>query len=517
MSQNMRYDSDSFAKPPPPPRIPRNPVAINGISVVPILIMAVIVFIPIFIWFFCRIEPEKNRIAVLIHKTGKDLPSGQIIADGPGQKGIQLEVLSEGRYFRNPYSWGWTLHPITDIPAGKLGVVTRLYGTDLPKGRIIANKGEKGILADILSPGKYRLNPYAFQVDVYNAISIRPGHVGVVTSLVGDDVLGGLNASNSPNGFLVGPGMKGILPEVLDPGTYYLNPFLLDVTEVNLQSQRFEMSNEDAINFLTMDGFTVVVEGTIEFAFERENAALLTHRVGDMNDILQKVILPRARGFSRIEGSKHPATTFIVGETRQQFQKDLETHLRNTCAPWGVAVKSVLIRNITPPDQIASIIRDREIAVQDTRKYEQEIGQAKSKAELGRQEMLAQQQKEKVEAETAKLRAVIKAKQDQAVRIVAANKDLEVARLETDAATAQAQAVMLKAEADSAVVKMQNTAEATILTSQVQAFSNGHNFARYTFLKKIAPRIHSILSSDQEGGLGAIFLPYLPEKKEVKP
>ena len=59
-------------------------------------------------------------------------------------------------------------------------------------------------------------------MDVYNAISIRPGHVGVVTSLVGDDVLGGLNASNSPNGFLVGPGMKGILPEVLDPGTYYL-------------------------------------------------------------------------------------------------------------------------------------------------------------------------------------------------------------------------------------------------------------------------------------------------------
>jgi regulator of protease activity HflC (stomatin/prohibitin superfamily) len=276
------------------------------------------------------------------------------------------------------------------------------------------------------------------------------------------------------------------------------------------------MSNEDSINFLTMDGFTVVVEGTIEFAINREQAALLTHRVGDMNDILLKVILPRARGFSRIEGSKHPATTFIVGETRQQFQRDLETHLRTTCEPWGVAVKSVLIRNITPPDQIASIIRDREVAVQETKKYEQEISQAKSKAELGRQEMLAEQQKEKVEADTAKLRAVIKAKQDQSVRLVSANKDLEVAKLETQAAVAQAQAVMLKAEAEAAVITMQNKAEASVFANQVQAFSNGMNFARYTFLKKIAPQIDSILSSDQEGGLGAVFLPYLPEKKEVK-
>ncbi len=515
MSSTMHFEPDHTSTRPPPLR--PNPILFNGIAIVPILIMAVIVFIPIFIWFFCRIEPEKGELAILIHKTGKNLPSGQIIAESPDQKGIQLEVLSEGRYFRNPYSWGWKKHQITDIPAGKLGVRTRLYGNDLPKGRIIARDGEKGILADTYGPGKYRVNPYAYQVDIYDAISIRPGHVGVVTSLVGDDVLNGLASSNAPNGFLVNRGMKGVLPEVLDPGTYYLNPYLLDVTEVNLQSQRFEMSNEDAINFLTMDGFTVIVEGTIEFALERDQAALLTHRVGDMNDILQKVILPRARGFSRIEGSKHPATTFIVGETRQQFQRDLESHLRNTCGPWGVAVKSVLIRNITPPDQIASIIRDREVAVQETKKYDQEIGQAKSKAELGRQEMLAQQQKEKVEADTAKLRAVIKAMQDQSVRLVVANKDLEVAKLETQAAVAQAQAVMLKADADAAVVKMQNTAEASVFANQVQAFSNGMNFARYTFLKRVAPRIDSILSSDQEGGLGAIFLPYLPEKKEVKP
>lgn len=502
---------NAFGESPNPPRF-----SLLRAAFWPIFGLGVLLFIPIFIWFFCRIEPDSGHIAILIAKTGKDLPSGQIIATSPDQKGIQLEVLAEGRYFKNPFFWDWRMDKITVIPAGKLGVVTRLYGKDLPPNQIIAGPGQKGILADVLSPGKVRINPYAFRVDQYDAITIRPGFVGVVTSLVGDDVLSGLS-SNKPNGFLVGTAMKGVLPTLLDSGTYYLNPYLVSVAEVDLRSQRFEMSGLDAINFLTMDGFNVNVEGTIEFALQGEKAALLTHRVGDMNDIIKKVILPRARGFSRIEGSKHPATTFIVGETRQQFQKDLEFHLRNTCEKWGVSIRSVLIRNITPPEQISSIIRDREVAVQESKKYDMEIGQAKSKAELVKQEMLARQSGEKVEADTARIKAVIAAQQEQAVRVIQANRELEVARIENEAAQAQAQAIMFKADAEAAVVKMQNTAEASVIANQVQAFSNGLNYARYTFYKKVGPKISTILSTDRGDGLGALFQPYLPQSaKEVK-
>ena len=62
----------------------------------------------------------------------------------------------------------------------------------------------------------------------------------------------------------------------------------------------------------SVDGFTVNVEGTIEYALMRDKAALLTHQVGDMDDILKKIVLPKARGFSRIEGSKPPAINFII-------------------------------------------------------------------------------------------------------------------------------------------------------------------------------------------------------------
>ena len=59
-----------------------------------------------------------------------------------------------------------------------------------------------------------------------------------------------------------------------------------------LQSQRFVLGGEDAISFLTLDGFNVNVEGTIEFSIERDQAALMTHQVGDMEDVLKKLILP---------------------------------------------------------------------------------------------------------------------------------------------------------------------------------------------------------------------------------
>ncbi|MDD2237410.1 MAG: SPFH domain-containing protein [Kiritimatiellae bacterium] len=498
----------------PPSRANKSVPLIGCGSLLAGLILLLIVAVPFWVWFFWRLEVGPGEIAILIHKTGTDLPAGQILALTPEEKGIQQEVLSEGRYFFNPYSWTWKKSPIVDIPAGKLGVQTRLFGDDLPHGRIIATEHSKGIVREVLRPGKYRINPYAYAVQLFDAINILPGRVGVQTSLVGEDMLNSDLPADERNTFLVPEGLKGVLSNVLDPGSYYLNPYLYNVVEVNLQSQRFEMSGEDAITFLTLDAFTVTVEGTLEYSLMPEKAALLTHQVGDMEDILLKIILPPARGFSRIEGSKNPAKNYIMGDTRQQFQDNLEAHLKTQCGKWGVDIKSVLIRNITPPDEIAGIIRDREVAVQNAKKYEQQIEQAKSKAELTRQEMLALQNKEKVEADTARIRATILAKQEQSVRVTAAEREREVARLENEAAAAQAEAIMLTANADKEVIRLNNEAQTAVIRAQVDAFGKGLFFARYVFYQRVAPKIHSILSGDQRQGLGALFMPLLPEVKK---
>ncbi|KOR30224.1 hypothetical protein TI03_00035 [Achromatium sp. WMS1] len=475
-----------------------------------VLLVIVLLLLPPFIWFFCRIELGPGEIAVLIAKTGEDLPSGQILALTPKQKGIQLEVLSEGRYFRNPYLWDWEIANITDIPAGKLGVRTRLYGVEPAPGQIIAKPDQKGIVAEVLRPGKYRINPYAYSVKLFDATSIPPGSVGVVTSLIGKGVLDGEVPNNERNKFLVSNGTKGVIPEVLDPGTYYLNPYILNVVAVTLQSQRFEMSGKDAISFFTSDGYTVRVEGTIEFSIARNQAALITHRIGDMDDVLKKIILPRARGFSRIEGSKHPAVNFIVGETRQQFQDNLEAHLKKQGETWGVEIRSVLIRNIVPPDEIASVIRDREVAVQDARKFKQQIEQARSQAELVKQEMLAQQNQIRVQADTARIRAVIAAKQNLAVQLIAAQRELSVSMLEQDAAKSQAEAILAKAKGERDAIHQQNVAQAAVLETQTKALGNGLELARLELYRKLAPRIESILSSDDGQGLGSLLWPFLP-------
>jgi len=496
-----------------PPKVQLN---IPLLTSVPVLVVGALIAAFIFIWFFCRIEPTAGEIAVLIRKTGENLPPGQVIALEKGQKGIQLDVLPEGRYFRNPYTWSWKIQRILDVPAGKLAVLTRLYGEELPPGRIIAENGQRGIVRDIQRPGKYRINPYAYEVAEFSAINIQPGHVGVVTSLTGRDVLNDDLAMDQRNTFMVEDGMKGVTGMLLDPGTHYLNPYIYNTVEVNLQSQPFEMSGKDVINFLTLDGFTVTVEGYIEFAIDRSDAALLTHRVGDMDDIIKKLILPRARGFSRIEGSKHPAVNFIVGETRQKFQNDLEAHLRLKAKGWGIDIKAVNIRKIIVPDEIASINRARELAVQDAAKYEQQIVQAKSKAELTKQEMLAIQNREKVEADTKRIRAVIDAEQNQSVRVIAAQKELDVARVEYEAALFQSEAILLTADGEKDAIKAQNEAEANVLASRVSAFGSGANFARYTLYEKIGPQVSSLLSSDAPDGVGGIFSSFAPAKGGAK-
>jgi len=501
------------------PGLPRQPFSPLYSAVAAFIILLMLA--PLYVWFFCRIEPGPNKIAILIRKTGESLPDGQILALKPNQKGIQLEVLAEGRYFYNPYTWGWVIKPVTDIPAGKLAVLTRLYGKDLLSGKIIAQEDTKGIVSDVLRPGKYRINPYAYKVGIFGSTTVRPGHVGVIVTLVGTDILSNNLPKDQQGVFLVGKNMKGVVPEVIDPGTYYLNPYMLNVVEVNLQSQRFGMSGRDAISFLTLDGFTVTVEGTIEFGIQRDKAALLTHRVGDLNDIIKKVILPRARGFSRIEGSKHPAINFIVGESRQKFQSELESHLQLKTQDWGVDIKSVLVRKIIVPDQIASISRDREIAVQDAVKYDQQLQQAKSKAELVKQQMLAKQNQYKVEADTRRIQAVIKAQQDQAVRIVAAQRHREVAKLEKQAAVFDAQAVLNKAAGDRDAIRAHNEAQAAVLSAQVKALGSGMSLARFSFLNRVGPQIKSILTNDQDEGLGVLFSPLLrpqdARKKGGKP
>ena len=473
-------------------------------------IVAVLLAVFLFIWYGCRIEPGNGEIAVLIRKTGKNLPSDAILAPSAEYKGVQLEVLGEGRYFYNPYTWDWKIVPVTDIPAGKFGVLVRKFGKNLPEGEIIAPGPDfKGIVREVLGTGKHRINPFAYDVHVHDDIRIMPGNIGVVTNLAGNDLFSGAaNDLKNANGFLVDQSRKGVLKEVLKEGTHRINPYIRSISIVNIQSQRYEFSGKDAIGFISLDGFPISLEGTVEFNISAESAPRLTHEVGDMDDILKKLILPSVSGFARIEGSKKSATEFIVGESRRLFQTQLEEFLRKTCKVWGISITSVLIRDILPPQEIAEIIRNRELAEQEAKKFKQQIEQARSASALEQQRMLAQQRKSKVQAETARITAEIAAKQAQMQRTIEAKTDLETASIQYQSAQAAAQAKLVLAEADRKIIAAKNDSEVQVLKRNVEAYGSGDAYVRGLLYEKLGPRIQSILTRGLNGGL--FGLPLVP-------
>ena len=180
-----------------------------------------------FLWIFCRVYVPEGCMAVVTAKTGRPLPPGQILAE-KGEKGVLREVLGEGRHFLDPVNNEWKVVPATTIPLGSVGVVTSKVGKELPPGDILAPDDlSKGVWRRVLGPGTYRLNPEGYDIAVFSAVSIPIGYVGVVTSLAGEP---------APEGSFAGPGQKGVREQALQPGLYYVNPraHQVDLVEVGM-------------------------------------------------------------------------------------------------------------------------------------------------------------------------------------------------------------------------------------------------------------------------------------------
>ena len=198
----------------------------NSLKIV--VLVVVVLGLPWFIWQwgFCRFYVDPDEMAVITAKTGDELPPGQILAK-KGQRGIQEDVLGEGRHFLNPWLYERDVRPVVIIPPGKVGVVTSKVGEDLPEGEFLAEPGQKGIWRHVLGPGKYRMNPAGYQIDVVDALSIPIGYDGVVTSLSG---------KQTPPHAFAQAGEKGVRRDVLQPGLYFVNPreYKVDVLEIGV-------------------------------------------------------------------------------------------------------------------------------------------------------------------------------------------------------------------------------------------------------------------------------------------
>lgn len=474
-------------------------------------------------WFVIRVEVDAGEVLVLVNKTGATIPAelsdqfGDQVVLYPelvkvvaaktgasedrvreGYKGIRLEVMSEGRYFPNPYYYKTEKFPATTIGQGEIGVLVRKFGKPLPFPKTVATApDERGPVAEILLPGRHNINLLAYEVQRFPAVQIPEGHAGVVTLLSGDD-------PKQRNTFTVAAGEKGVQHETLPPGLEYYNPYLKHIEVVDVRSQRYDMLENDAIHFPSNDSFMITIEGTIEWAIRPDRVAEITVAYGEPSDILDKIIIPYVRGIARIQGSKLAAREFISGKTRTAFQDRFMTELKRECFEQGVEIRAALVRDILPPNEIASLISQREQADQEIERSTNQMSEAKSEAKLVEQREMQAQNSAIGDARRKVVTLTKQAEQSKGVAVTQAKRELEVAKLDLEAAKKQAEAVRARGQADANVVLADYKARAEPLARSVRAFGDGVSYAQQFYLQKLAPAIRTIMTNT-EGPLAETF------------
>lgn len=495
-------------------------------------------------WFVQRVEVRPGELLVLVRKTGRDLPpdaAGQIViypellaklGEPPNSthyKGILYQPLPEGRYFFDPFFYERVEGvKATIINQDEIGVLIRKYGKPLPLGKTAATEpDERGPLADVsqflglaekktgskpaerglltetlmvLKPGRYNINPFAYEVKKVKPVVIPAGCVGIQTLYTGHE-------PGDSNQYIVKEGERGIQPNVLPPGMYYNNPYVRRIDEIDVRSHIIELTDKDAIRFPSNDSFDIVIEGTVEYAIRQDKAPYVMAAIGEHDDIKERLILPYAKSLARIEGSKILARDFVSGDqsnTRELFQKRVFEGLRRECYNQGIEIRAVMIRKIDPPQEITNLISDRQIAGQQIAQYENEIKRAESESALAEQEEMQKQSQELGKAKQEVVTVTIEADQKKAVALTDAKKRLEVAKLELDAAKAKAAAIISKGKAEADVLRLGFEAQAKPLQEAVAAFGDGETYAQFFFYQKLAPALKSVLAST-DGPFADIF------------
>ena len=212
--------------------------------------------------FFGMVIVPENRIGLVTKKfvvvgPNRGLPDGRIIAT-KGEAGFQARTLAPGLYW-NMWPWQYSVNmaPFMVIPEGKIGLVLSKDGAEIPTGRILARKvdcdnfqdaqkfldngGQRGRQTAFITAGSYRINTFLFEVSIVDQLIIHENMVGVVTTLDGDPITQGQIAGKQIEGhnnfqdidsFMKNGGNRGLQPQVVLAGSYYINPWAVQIEEI---------------------------------------------------------------------------------------------------------------------------------------------------------------------------------------------------------------------------------------------------------------------------------------------
>jgi hypothetical protein len=426
-------------------------------------------------WMVCRVYVDPGETLMVTSKFGADNPNpDQNRVVEQGTKGVWREVFGEGRYFFNPIEYKTeTRKDVVTIPPGKVGVVKSMSGKSLPEGEFLAPEGYKGIVERPLTPGKWRLNPFANSVEIVDATVVRPGYVGVVTRLAG---------KNPPDGQLAEPHQRGIQRSVYQPGIYYLNPREYKVEEIWVGYTEITLEN---VAFPSKDGFTVQLDITVVWGLLPKHVPTIINRFGNTEAVIQKIIRPQIESICRIEGSKYGAKDFIEGTSREEFQKAFTKQLLQEAQERNIEIMIGLVRDIDVPIEVRQPIQNSKIAAEEqitkeeqrrTQQLENELEELKAEVSKGVRE---------VAAETEKIVAEARATGERRVATIKGEREVAVAEIQKKVAEFAAERERILGKADAEVIELQQKAEADRFQKNVGALGDPEAYANYIFATKL--------------------------------
>ncbi len=113
------------------------------------------------------------------------------------------------------------------------------------------------------------------------------------------------------------------------------------------EAQIFGVSK--TVEFPSRDGFKVSLEMTVEFELLPEYISKIYLVYGDLPQVVEKIIMPQVLSVSRLKGSSYGAQDFIMGEGRENFQRDLRDELVKTLKTKNIIVHNAIIRSVEIP------------------------------------------------------------------------------------------------------------------------------------------------------------------------
>lgn len=433
-----------------------------------------------------------------------------------GEVGVRQKLRGPGRHFYCPIWWERKIVSDVVIQPGEVGVVTCKLGESLPPGEFLVDgdietSKYKGILRKVLAPGRYRINPYGYEVkvvrnqneNIYDQktkhsgwVEIPAGYVGVVTNL-------------APNPLLKQAG--GIQDKVLPPGIYPTNPreTQIDVVEIGYRESTVSVKNEvdangkvkvdeagepvilaeQGINFPSSDGFPINLDFTAIWGVMPDQAPHAIRTFGNIFQVENKVVLPQIESICRNNGSNYTAVQLLVGEQREIYQKDTVADFQGVLEEKQLGLLYGLVRHIYIPKEVRQPIQLAFIADELKLTREQEQLTARGEADLREAEQKVTLETERVRAETLKKVATTIADGNKQCEEIKAETRKLAAAIEKQTAIFEADATLALGQAENDGKRMIEQAKAEKFKLAVEAFGTAQAYNSWTFANSLPPDI----------------------------